>query len=248
VASDMRKPDGLTVIRPCDLPSALYTLELSDLPGVGARMAERLERYGIGAMRELMELGPAEMSRVWGSVTGEEMWRLLRGEEARGQTSEKKSISHSHVLPPETRDPVAALGILKKLTDKAAVRLRDEGYYASGMHIYAGFIGGPSWKARSFFQETQDTAVFISEADRLWRGLPGGRPMAVGMALTGLVPEAYHAPTLFEDERRSSLMKVLDGVNAKYGKSTLHYAAVPGTKSPMPLRIAFTRIPGKSEI
>jgi DNA polymerase-4 len=47
IAADMKKPDGFTAIRPCDLPAILYPLKLRDLPGVGARMEARLRSRGI---------------------------------------------------------------------------------------------------------------------------------------------------------------------------------------------------------
>lgn len=38
LASDMRKPDGLTVLKMADIPQGLYHLELSDIPGIGPPM------------------------------------------------------------------------------------------------------------------------------------------------------------------------------------------------------------------
>ncbi|HCS55362.1 MAG TPA: DNA polymerase, partial [Planctomycetaceae bacterium] len=47
VASNMQKPDGLTLIRPTDLPDCLHQLELTDLPGIGKQMEKRFHRAGI---------------------------------------------------------------------------------------------------------------------------------------------------------------------------------------------------------
>ena len=44
IASNMQKPDGLTVIRSEDLPDVLYKLNLKDLPGVGNKTYKRLYR------------------------------------------------------------------------------------------------------------------------------------------------------------------------------------------------------------
>ena len=53
VASDMQKPDGMTVITLADLPHKLYPLELEDLPGVGKRMHARLRLAGICTVEQL---------------------------------------------------------------------------------------------------------------------------------------------------------------------------------------------------
>ena len=248
IAGDMIKPDGLTAIRPCDLPDILYRLQLRDLPGVGSKTESRLNEKGISGMKQLCSLSAEEMSRVWGSVCGEEIWHLLRGAELPEKLTGQKSISHSHVLPPELRNGQGAERILKKLTDKAAARLRKEGFFASGIQIYARFTGQDAWKAGCRLMETQDTLVFINAARTLWRELPPGRIFAVGVALTGLIPEALHAPSLFDDRRRNQLISTLDRLNEKYGRDALHYGATHESAGLVPLRIAFTRIPDAGEI
>jgi DNA polymerase-4 len=249
IAGDMKKPDGFTVIRPCDLPGALYPLKLRDLTGIGARTEARLNKKEIFTIRQLLALTPQEMRQAWGSVVGEELWHLLRGEDAPGKTEavEQKSFSHSHVLPPELRNRAGALRILKKLTDKAATRLRKEGFYAAGIQIYVRFIQQDGWQARCTLMETQDTLAFINAIKDLWKELPDGRIIAVGVAMYGLVPEAFHAPSLFEDQRRGKLTKMLDELNEKYGKDMLHYGATHESAGLVPLRIAFTRIPDADE-
>ncbi len=247
IAGDMKKPDGFTVIRPCDLPQILYQLKLRDLTGVGARTEARLNEKGICSMEKLLSLTPEEMRQAWGSVCGDEMWHLLRGEELQEKATEQKSISHSHVLPPELRNRAGAMRILKKLTDKAATRLRKEGFFASGIQIYARFTGQDGWQARCNLMETQDTLAFIHAVKTLWKELPAGQIFAVGVAMTGLVPEAFHAPSLFEDQRRDQLTKTLDKINEKFGKEVLHYGATHESAGLVPLRIAFTRIPDADE-
>lgn len=247
IAGDMKKPDGFTVIQPCDLPEILYQLKLRDLTGVGKKTEERLIRNGITSMKQLLSLSPEEMNKAWGSVCGTEIWHLLRGENLQERATEQKSISHSHVLPPELRNRAGALRILKKLTDKAAMRLRKEGFFASGINIHVRFTGQSGWQARCSLMETQDTLAFIHAIKTLWKELPAGQVFAVGVALSGLVPEALHAPSLFEDQRRGRLTKTLDQINEKFGKDVLHYGATHESSGLVPLRIAFTRIPDADE-
>jgi DNA polymerase-4 len=93
IAADMKKPDGFTAIRPCDLPAILYPLKLRDLPGIGARMEERLKTRGIFTMEKLHSLSAKELRQAWGSISGEKMWHLLRGEELQEKATEQQSIS-----------------------------------------------------------------------------------------------------------------------------------------------------------
>lgn len=247
IAADMKKPDGFTVIRPCDLPQILYPLKLRDLTGIGKKTEERLNKQDIHTMEKLLSFTPEEMAKAWGSVCGEEMWHLLRGENLEIKETEQKYISHSHVLPPELRNRAGALRILKKLTDKAATRLRKEGFFASGINIHVRFTGQSAWQARCNLMETQDTLAFIHAIKTLWKELPQGQVFAVGVAMSGLVPEAFHSPSLFEDPRRGQLTKALDQINEKFGKDVLHYGATHESSGLVPLRIAFTRIPDEDE-
>ena len=247
IGADMKKPDGLTMIRPCELPQALFKLAPRDLPGVGAKMEERLRKKGLYTMQQLCEKTPRELTQAWGSIGGEEMWHLLRGEEPPARLSEQKSISHSHVLAPDLRDEPGAHKVLKKLTVKAAARLRRERFFASGFHVFVRYLGQDSWKARCGLMETQDTAVFLNALARLWKEVPDGTFYAVGVAFTGLVPESLHSPSLFEEPRKGELMKALDRLNDKFGKDVVHFGAVHDAGELAPMRIAFTRIPDESE-
>jgi DNA polymerase-4 len=248
IAADMKKPDGFTAILPRDLPGILHPLKLRDLPGVGARMEERLSKKGIRTIEQLLSLPVKELRQAWGSVVGEKMWHLLRGEELHEKASEQQTISHSHVLPPELRNEPDALRVLKKLTTKAAMRLRNEGFWASSVEVFVRFLGQDTWKARCVLTETQDTLVFIHAISELWKGLPSGSPYAVGAVLSGLVPDAQHVSSLFDDPRRGKLTRALDEVNEKFGKEMVHFGATHETGKLAPLRIAFTRIPDESEI
>jgi len=53
--------------------------------------------------------------QAWGSVMGERLWHLLRGDEISDLPTSRKSLSHSHVLPPDSRPPERAWPILCKL-------------------------------------------------------------------------------------------------------------------------------------
>ena len=247
IAADMKKPDGLTAIRSLDLPKILYPLQLRDLPGVGQKMEARLYQKNIFSLEKLCLLNPKEMHAAWGSVVGEEMWHLLRGEELPQKKTEQKSISHSHVLPPDLRHEAGALMVLKKLTVKVAARLRKSGFFASCIQIFVSFLGQDFWKAHCSLMETQNTSAFLKALGTLWQEVPQGSFYSVGVVLGGLTPEKFHSPSLFENPRQNRLVKALDRINDQFGKEALYYGAVHETQALAPLRIAFTRIPSENE-
>ena len=88
--------------------------------------------------------------------------------------------------------------------------------------------------------ETQDTLTFIHAIGQLWKGLPSGNPYAVGAVLSGLVPEAMHMPSLFDDPKRGRLTRALDEVNERFGKEMVHFGA---TEAVMLLLLVVATVP-----
>ena len=204
LASDMHKPNGLTVLEQVDIPAKLLHLKPSVITGVGPRMTHRLERVGIITMADLYAAPRDVLHTVWGGVGGTEMYDKLRGRWYEPRVTVPRTLGHSHVLPPDMRNAEGAWNVLNRLTQKAAMRLRKQGFYAMGMSVHvqgrrvAGYKAGGQQEAS--FCETQDTAFLLRVLARLWsRGLVSfPRPVAVGMTLFGLVPASQHTPTLFE--------------------------------------------------
>jgi DNA polymerase-4 len=135
IASDMQKPDGLTVLRRDELPQSIAHLKPMDLPGVGRRMNDRLEAQGIFSMEQILALSPEEMAQVWNSVVGQRLWHLLRGMDYDDYGDAQKSVGHSHVLSPDMRSDDAAYAVTQKLLQKAGVRLRTMQSWAGAMEL-----------------------------------------------------------------------------------------------------------------
>jgi DNA polymerase-4 len=121
-ASNMQKPNGLVVIEKLDLPQVLFRLSLRDLNGIGHAMNERLIANGIDSVEKLCMASKLKLRKAWGGIEGERMWARLRGEWVPDPATEKSSVSHSHVLPPEYRDYTGAFSVAHRLLQRAAAR------------------------------------------------------------------------------------------------------------------------------
>jgi DNA polymerase IV len=137
VGTELQKPDGLVVLRAEDLPKRLFSLKLRDLPGVGANIERRIQTAGITNLPSLFALDPHRMREIWGSVWGEKLWYLLRGMELPEEITARRSVGHSHVMAPELRDPSKAKDVARRLTLKAASRLRRMEYYAGTIVVFS---------------------------------------------------------------------------------------------------------------
>ena len=245
-ASNMMKPDGLILIEQGELPERLCGLQLRALTGIGGQMEKRLARHGIRTVEDLCARTREELRAVWGGVGGEVMHDRLRGEAVASRDSGTQSISHSSVLAPDKRNAADAFAILNRLVQKAAVRLRRSGHYASRVGIGLKYLDGSRWDADMRLVDTQDTVTFLHVLEKLWAGRPKDRRpiLQVGMAFSDLVAESAHTGSLFAAESKSkSLYETLDRLNARFGKQAVYFASAHKARDRGGMHIAFNHIP-----
>jgi DNA polymerase-4 len=82
LASDIDKPDGLTVIRPEEARGFLASLPVEKLWGVGPASAERLRSHGLERIGQLTERSPEELESLLGK-SGRRLWEFSRGVDRR---------------------------------------------------------------------------------------------------------------------------------------------------------------------
>ena len=247
VAGDMQKPDGLTVIRPEELPARLYPLKVTDFPGIGPRMEKRFLRYGITTTQQLLNLKESALAVVWGSKVHAERWyHLLRGEEVTDAPTRRRTVGHSHVLPPAQRTPEGSRSVLVRLIHKACARLRSIGYWAGAMAVGVKYLEGVKWHTARQLPHCQDTLQWLLAFGQMWdeRPVDAGPPIQVWMTLTDLKPASAATPSLFpEDRQATALSHAMDAINRKFGKHAVRFGGISGAEDTAPMRIPFNHIP-----
>jgi len=267
VASNLQKPDGLTVLEGGELPGRLFDLTLRDLPGIGRRMEQRLKDAGVTSVRSLWNIAPKHARTIWHSVAGERFWYALHGIEVSGPPeSQRHTIGHSHVLSPRMRPRDQARTVARRLTIKAAGRLRRLGFHARFYMLYVHYDRKGSrqttrWKQDVRLPPSQDNFTFLSALNRLWDKMSQApnseRIKQVSIAFYGLthendiMPDMFHAlhdPVDRKQQKYNRLSRAMDNINRKYGLDTVVIGALPhGMSRYSGSKIAFTRIPEKAE-
>ncbi len=132
VASDRRKPGGITVVLPGREGAFLAPLAVRKLPGVGPRSAERLARAGIETVGALAALDDDELRTLMPGKVG----RLLR-DRARGLDTrrletaiERISISNEETFPRDIDDSALLHAELRRMAERLAEHLRRDGQAA----------------------------------------------------------------------------------------------------------------------
>ena len=249
-ASDMQKPDGLVTILPADLPHILHPLALRDLSGIGPRMEARLRAHAIETVEHLCAASRTLLHKIWGGVGGKLFHDALHGAPTVAHAEARRSLGHSHILPPELRTTEGARSVLHRLTQKAATRLRACECVTERVSIFVRHVGPvEDWSDETGCNPTQDTVELLRTLDALWSrrpALPGVTPFAVGVNFLDLQEEANSSLPLFDAERlqrRRALLSAVDRLNIEGGKHTVYFAGAHGAVGYSPMRIAFTRIP-----
>ena len=230
-----------------DRPEGLYGLDLRDLCGIGRAMGQRLERNGIRTVRDLCAAGKDELRHAWGSIEGERFYARLRGEEMPDLSSQRSSVSHSHVLPPELRTPLAAFSVLHRLLQKASMRLRSYACIAGAMRVKIKLRNHNNWENQAQFEPTSDTLKLLDVMENLLRAFPmktSMQPVAVAIALSRLDQQGHQTRSLFDEGRpHDKLNQIIDSVSLRYGRNFLYFGGAHAALRSAPMRIAFGHIP-----
>jgi DNA polymerase-4 len=121
IASDIDKPDGLTVVAPGQEQAFLKPLAVAKLWGVGPKTAERLNKEGIETIGDLAERTELWMRQRFGS-NGAHMWELALGQDNSEVSLERetKSVSAETTFARDTGEPEALLETVSRLSQQVA--------------------------------------------------------------------------------------------------------------------------------
>ena len=241
LATELQKPDGLVVLQTDDLPQRLFGLKLTDFTGINRKMEARLNAKGIFNAQQLLTAPKDLLWDAFGGIVGERWWYQLRGFDLAQERHSRKSLGHSHVLPPELRTDQGCREVLLRLLQKASARLRANGLWATAMTVSVkGF--DRSWKAVVKLPATQDTVTLNEGFLDAWKSRDFSRPRSVGVTFTDLRGAEQVTPSLFDQSHdRSELNHAVDLLNRKFGKNTIFLAGMERAKDTATEKIAFQK-------
>ncbi|MGF1561462.1 MAG: DNA polymerase IV [Geminicoccaceae bacterium] len=124
IASDMNKPDGLTVIRPAQADAFIAALPIEKFHGVGPVTARKMHEVGIRTGADLRSFSEAELALRFGKAGGH-YYRIARGIDDRTvQPSRlRKSIGAERTFETDIADPADMVERLRPIADKLAERM-----------------------------------------------------------------------------------------------------------------------------
>jgi DNA polymerase IV len=224
MASNFKKPNGLTVVDNQDIGDFYSQLRLTDLHGISWRMARRLNALDIYTPLDFWVTPYAKLRQAFGS-SGQAWYLRLRGYEVDQRPTKRRTIGHQATITPKPADSVEdVLGIASQLVTKAALRMRSSGYAAYGVMVALRFTD------RSWWQEVYKGKVAFSDSASFYghvRRLLETAPVTTGIRLVSitafdLLPSASMPAMLFDTASRDErISQAMDLIETRFGRRTI---------------------------
>jgi DNA polymerase-4 len=235
IASDLEKPDGLTMILPDKVSAFIDALPIKKVPGVGKKMHRQLELLSIRTLGDVQRLPEKTLVKHLGKF-GQRLHALSSGTDHSAVTphASHKSISSERTLAADTRDTKLLKRYLLRQSEDVAKQLRKAGVRAKTITIKI--------KDADFKQVTRRTTITIPTQSsktiyRYAERLMDNFKITKKIRLIGVGTSGFSSVTaslqmgLFENNEDTKdewekVDKTLDSIGKKFGKDVIGRATL----------------------
>jgi len=228
LASDMDKPDGLTVIGPEDVDRVLPPLPIGRMWGVGPATSDKLIQQGVRTFGDLSSLTREALEARFGRY-GDRFYRLSRGIDSRAVTPdhEAKSIGQEQTFGQDVQDVEHVRSVLLGQVQQVGRRLRKHGLRARGIGLKIRFGDFETISRSGTLAEPSDLT------DDLWKIAKDlfdrwAQHAFMPVRLIGVhvdrLDSADSQMNLFTDpqrEKQRSLDQAMDAIQDRFGKHSV---------------------------
>ena len=226
IASDLDKPDGLTIVWPADYARTLDPLPASVIPGIGRETRKRLDRVGIRTIRDLRSAPDRLLEPIFGRFTRKTRDRASGIDDRPVVASrEEKSISAEETYDDDLTTPDRMDRELLRLTEKTATRLRKHALAAGTVQVkirrsdFRTFTRQRSVRPAS--DSTDQIYAVARELLHSWLAQnPDARVRLLGVGGSKLVPARQ--PDLFDSaDIQPAVDQTVDEIRDRFGSAAL---------------------------
>ena len=141
MASDMQKPDGLTVIMENDIQSRIWPLSVRKLWGVGPKTEAYLKEMGVQTVGDLVSLSLDRLIGEFGQSYGSYLYEASRGIDESPLITrwEPKSISRETTFQRDVDNWQVIAKTLAELTKEVVINMKEEGYHGRTVSLKIRF-------------------------------------------------------------------------------------------------------------
>lgn len=225
LAGELKKPDGITILRPEDIPDKIRDLKVSKLCGIGSKIEEHLNRIGIKTFYELHKASRLSLVREFGIVYGEQLYFMGQGIDhspvmPHTYHEDAKSMGHAYTMPKATTDLDEVKSYLLRLSEQVGRRLRRDKYKGNVVHLTVGFGNFKFWSKQKKIEDYIDDGYELFKyAEKLLLLNPENDAYRfVGVSLSNLLKDADQVSLIESWERDKKILAAIDKINDRYGE------------------------------
>jgi DNA polymerase-4 len=236
LASEMHKPDGLTVIAPERIATVLEQLPVKELCGIGKNVEKRLADFGIFTCGQLGRFSVDVLKRRFG-IIGERLSQMGRGIDdtpvvPAEEEQAVKSVGHSMTLARDVSGREELLKYLLQLSEMVGRRARRYGVAGKTVHLtlrYGDFTTVGRQQTRSV--PTNQSEAIYRDALAILDSFDLNRPVRLlGVRITNLAGQGDQLPLFVRERRQALATAAMDAANNRFGEFIVTYASVLETE------------------
>ena len=224
MASDMKKPMGITVLRIRDVPEKMWPLPIKEMQGIGKRTVPLMEDLNIHTIKDLATYQDLNALKPVLGKNIESMIKRANGYDDRTLMTDydSKSMGISETLLEDVTDYDELRGLIRTLCRRLSKRLKEAhkaGYHVSMRICYYDFrnankskkLSAPIWTSDDLFVQAMilfDSSYEEEEAVRL-----------IGVSVCDFAGEDFLAKqvSLFDAPEEESTTEILHDLNHQLG-------------------------------
>jgi DNA polymerase-4 len=241
LASDYRKPDGLTVVAADEVQRFLDPMPLTILRGVGERTATVLQRMGLRTVADVRRVGLEALRSQLGAHGGTKVYEQAIGrasDEVHPETG-RKSISKETTFEEDVRDPDVLRDTLRWAAEEVGYIARREGRKGTVVTLKIRFRGFETHtRSRTLALPTASDLEIFRTAWALYsaEGWAGKPIRLIGVGIAGWENADNSTADLFGSApagvsaTQDRLDQTLDAISNKFGRGTVQRGLHRGTR------------------
>jgi DNA polymerase-4 len=228
IASELKKPDGLTIVEQEGVASLLSSLPLAKIPGVGKKTLEKIKKLGLENASDILRVPEKLVVSIFGNH-GQRLLSLARGVDESMVTPHRsaKSISVERTFTQDTMDREILRKWLLLQAEEVGRRLRHSRIKAKTVNLKLKDCDFKiHTRRRTMSHSTNLTSHIYKEAVILLNSVGISKPLR----LIGIEVSTLEAPGLQLDlwekterdfSRRGDVDQAIDDLKARYGRKII---------------------------
>ncbi|RSK29376.1 DNA polymerase IV [Bacillus sp. HMF5848] len=231
MASNMKKPLGITVLRKRDMSKILWPLPIEDMHGVGEKTAIKLKTIGVTTIGDLPSIEDIQMKLLLG-INGIRLKERAMGIDNRAVDPDAiydfKSIGNSTTLSNDTTDEKQLQNVIRKLAQSVSNRMHNKHVLSKNVQVTIRYASRQTiTRSRKLDNPIMTTEAVFDEAYRLFQqNWNGDAVRLLGVTAQDLLEkqEAYKQLDIFsyeKDVKDEPIISAMSRINKKYGANAI---------------------------